>query len=191
MENGPGSGTVVTAGAGFQQHFETPDLKSPIPRQGTKSFSFQMISINPDLMSGYWLMKTEPETYSWEDLVREGKTLWDGVRNYQARNNLKSMKEGDFVLIYHSVRQKSVVGVARVAREHFPDPTSEEPSKGWVAVEVRPVETLRREVSLEEIKSRESLEEIPLVRHTRLSVMPLKRKEFECLLKMGKTPMPG
>ncbi len=129
----------------------------------------------------YWLVKQEPEAYSFDDLVKDGKTDWTGVRNYQARNNLRDMKTGDKVLFYHSVSEKSVVGLAEVSRAEFPDPLDEK----WIAVEIKPVEKLAKPVSLEQIKAEKSLENIPLIKHSRLSVMPLSKKEFETILKMS------
>jgi predicted RNA-binding protein with PUA-like domain len=130
----------------------------------------------------YWLVKQEPESYSFDDLIKEGKTDWTGVRNYQARNNLKAMKKGDKVLFYHSVSEKSVVGLAEVSREEFPDPTDEK----WVAVEIKPLEKFAKPVTLEQIKAEKSLENIALIRQSRLSVMPLTKEEFETILKIGK-----
>ena len=130
----------------------------------------------------YWLVKQEPEKYSFDDLVKDKKTVWDGVRNYQARNNLRDMKTGDQVLFYHSVSDKSVVGLAQVARENFADPSDEK----WLAVEIKPVEKFSKPVTLDEIKSEKTLENIGLIKQSRLSVMPLTRKEFEKILKLSK-----
>ncbi|GIV31673.1 MAG: ubiquinol-cytochrome c reductase [Saprospiraceae bacterium] len=131
----------------------------------------------------YWLVKSEPEEYSFDDLLADGKTMWDGVRNYAARNNLRQMKKGDLVLFYHSVKDKAVVGLARVAKEHYPDPTAE---KGdWSAVDLEPVEKLPRPVPLAEIKADPRLQNIGLVRIGRLSVMPLEKKEFDAILEMA------
>lgn len=132
----------------------------------------------------YWLVKQEPEAYSWDDLVRDGETAWEGVRNYQARNNLQKMKKGDRVLFYHSVGPREVVGVAEVSREAFPDSTSEDPR--WVAVALRPLEPLRKPVSLDRIKETAALAEVPLIKQSRLSVMPLKRAEYEAILRLGR-----
>lgn len=129
----------------------------------------------------YWLVKQEPEAYSFDDFIRDGKTDWTGVRNFQARNNLRAMLMGDKVLFYHSGAEKSVVGLAEVSREEFPDPTDEK----WIAVEIKPVEKLARGVSLSEIKSEKSLENIALIKQSRLSVVSLKKEEFETILKMG------
>lgn len=131
----------------------------------------------------YWLVKQEPEDYSWDDFVRDGRTAWTGVRNYAARNNLKAMQSGDSVLFYHSGEAKSVVGLARVARAAFPDPTADE--AGWVAVELTPVEALPKPVTLAQIKAEASLQKIGLVRQSRLSVMPLQPAEFARIRKLG------
>ena len=134
---------------------------------------------------GTWLVKTEPSTYSWDDLAREGRTRWDGVRNFAARNHLAAMRAGDLVLVYHSGDAKAVVGVARVARESYPDPTARE--GGWLAVDLAPLKPLLRPVPLAEVKADAALREIPLVRQSRLSVMPLPAKAFERILALGKT----
>lgn len=132
----------------------------------------------------YWLVKQEPEDYSWDDLVRDGKTVWDGVRNYQARNNLKNMKVGDRVFFYHSVKERKIVGIAEVVREAFPDPTVDDDR--WVAVELKAVEPMVNPVSLDQVKKDPSLSEIPLVRQSRLSVMHLEKKAFDRILKLGR-----
>lgn len=131
----------------------------------------------------YWLVKSEPFKYSWEKFNEDGRTFWDGVRNYQARNNLKEMKTGDLVLFYHSNEGKNVVGVAKVVKEFYQDPTTPDPN--WVVVDLAPVESLKNPVSLEQIKAEESLKDISLVRQGRLSVMPLKATEFDKILEMG------
>lgn len=131
----------------------------------------------------HWLVKSEPFKYSWEKFNQDGRTFWDGVRNYQARNNLKEMKEGDLVLFYHSNEGKNVVGVAKVVKEFYQDPTTSDPN--WVVVDLAPVESLKNPVTLEQIKAEESLKDISLVRQGRLSVMPLKVTEFDKILEMG------
>jgi predicted RNA-binding protein with PUA-like domain len=130
----------------------------------------------------YWLVKQEPEKYSFDDLVKDKKTVWDGVRNYQARNNLRDMKKGDQVLFYHTGSDKAVVGIAEVERENFPDPADE----NWIAVEIKPVEKFKKAVTLDEIKTEKSLENIALIKQSRLSVMPLTRKEFEKIVSKAK-----
>lgn len=131
----------------------------------------------------HWLVKSEPFKYSWEKFNEDGRTFWDGVRNYQARNNLRDMKEGDLVLYYHSNEGKNVVGVAKVVKEAYQDPTTDD--KNWVVVDLVPVESLKKPVTLEQIKAEPSLSDISLVRQGRLSVMPLKATEFDKILEMG------
>jgi len=131
-------------------------------------------------MSQYWLVKQEPTAYSWDQFVADGKTDWTGVRNFQARNNLRSMKAGDEVLFYHSVNGKAVVGIAVVSREAFPDPTAT--SGDWSAVEIKPLRQVSPPVTLEQIKSDPALAQIPLLRQARLSVMSLSKNEFEGVL---------
>ena len=135
---------------------------------------------NPDLC---WLVKQEPSAYSWDDLVKDGRTAWTGVRNFQARNHLRTMAVGDPVLFYHSVIGKAVVGIARVVRAAYPDPTATE--EGWVCVDLAPVRPLARPVTLDEIKAVPALREIPLVRQGRLSVQPLTRKQFDAIVALG------
>ena len=130
----------------------------------------------------YWLVKQEPEKYSFDDLLKDGKTVWDGVRNYQARNNLREMRVGDQVLFYHSVSEKAVVGLAEVSRESFADPHDEK----WLAVEIKPVEKLVKAVTLDEIKAAKDLENIGLIKQSRLSVMPLTKAEFETIVGLRK-----
>ncbi|QCR24557.1 EVE domain-containing protein [Pontibacter sp. SGAir0037] len=131
----------------------------------------------------YWLVKSEPEAYSWADLVRDGVTCWDGVRNYQARNNLQQMQPGDLVLFYHSVSEKAVVGIAKVKNAAYPDPKAEDAK--WVAVDLVPERDFKDPVTLDQIKKDNRLENIALLRQSRLSVMPLKTEEFEVLLSLG------
>jgi predicted RNA-binding protein with PUA-like domain len=131
----------------------------------------------------HWLVKQEPEDYSWDDLGRDGKTQWTGVRNFQARNNLKQMEVGDQVFFYHSGKEKSVVGIAEVAQAAYPDPTADDPS--WVAVDIKPVKRLPRPVTLADIKANKELTDFLLVRQSRLSVMPVTKEEFETIVKMG------
>jgi predicted RNA-binding protein with PUA-like domain len=131
----------------------------------------------------HWLVKSEPFKYSWEKFNKDGRTFWDGVRNYQARNNLREMKEGDLVLFYHSNEGKNVVGIAKVVREFYQDPTTDDTN--WVVVDLVPVQSLEKPVTLEQIKAEESLKDISLIRQGRLSVMPLKATEFDKILEMG------
>lgn len=125
------------------------------------------------------MVKQEPEKYSFDDLLKEGKTDWTGVRNYQARINLREMRLRDKVLFYHSVSEKSVVGLAEISREAFPDPTDE--TEKWIAVEIEAVEKFAKPVTLDEIKAHEKLQNIALIRQSRLSVMPLSAEEFETI----------
>ena len=130
-----------------------------------------------------WLVKQEPSTYSFDQLVADGRTMWDGVRNFQARSNLKAMQTGDRVLFYHSGDDPAVVGVCEVVREAYPDPTAKEGS--WVAVDLAPVKKLKRPVPLARVKAEATLRDIPLVRQSRLSVMPLEKAAFDAIVKMG------
>jgi predicted RNA-binding protein with PUA-like domain len=131
----------------------------------------------------YWLVKSEPDTYSWDQFVRDGHTDWTGVRNYAARLHLNAMRTGDEVLYYHSNEGKAVVGIARVTKPAFPDQTAGE--AGWVAVELAPVASLKTPVTLATIKTEAALKNIALVRQGRLSVMPLKPTEFARIVKLG------
>ncbi len=132
----------------------------------------------------YWLVKSEPETYSWADFVREGKTDWTGVRNYAARIHLNAMRPGDRVLYYHSGDEKAVVGTAEVTKPAFPDKTADEP--GWVAVELKAGAALAKPVTLAAIKVEPALAKMTLLRISRLSVQPVERAEFERVVRMGK-----
>jgi predicted RNA-binding protein with PUA-like domain len=133
----------------------------------------------------YWLVKSEPEAYSWAQLVKDGKTAWTGVRNFQARLNLRAMKKGDFVFVYHSVSEKRVVGLARVAKEFYPDATATEGD--WSCVDLEPVKDLMNPVTLEAIKADKALKDMKLVRQSRLSVTPLTPVEFARLLELAGT----
>ncbi len=133
----------------------------------------------------YWLAKSEPGAYSWDDFVGDGETYWDGVRNPQARNNLKAMKTGDLVLFYHSVVDPSVIGVARVTREAYADPTAND--ERWVVVDLKPVQPLEEPVRLSAIKADSKLADMALVRQSRLSVMPVARPQFDRILRLAST----
>ena len=131
----------------------------------------------------YWMVKQEPETYSWEDFVKDGETDWTGVRNYQARNNLRAMKVGDRVLFYHSGKDKAVVGIAEVTKAAYADPTADD--EQWVAVDLKPVKRLKNPVPLAAIRYDKRLSELPLIRQSQLSVMPLTKDEFETIVATG------
>ena len=130
-----------------------------------------------------WLVKQEPEDYSWDDLVRDKKTAWTGVRNFQARNNLRNMKTGDAVLFYHSGKEKSVVGIAEVAKAAYPDPTADDES--WIAVDIKPVKVLAKPVPLGDIRANAKLQDLLLVRQSRLSVMPVSGEDFDEIVRMS------
>ena len=134
-------------------------------------------------MPNYWLVKQEPEAYSWQTFVREKRTAWTGVRNFQARNNLRSMAKGDLVFFYHSVSEKQIVGIARVEKDHYPDPTAKEGD--WFAVDLVPVKSLKTPVTLEQVKADKLLKDMPLVRQSRLSVTPVSEEQFERIVKLG------
>jgi predicted RNA-binding protein with PUA-like domain len=131
----------------------------------------------------YWLVKSEPFKYSWEQFVSDGKTFWDGVRNYGARNNLKAMQKGDHVLFYHSNEGLAIVGVAEVVREAYQDPTTAD--EAWVAVDLKPLRAMPKAVTLAQIKKEKSLHDMDLVRLSRLSVGGVKEKEYKKILQMG------
>jgi predicted RNA-binding protein with PUA-like domain len=137
---------------------------------------------------GYWLIKSEPDVYSYAQLVKDGKTVWDGVRNFQARNNLRAMKEGDLVFFYHSNVGKEIVGVARVVREAYLDPRAN--GEDWSAVDVGPAFALAKPVSLETIKKDPKLAGLQLITHSRLSVVPLSVAHFDRILALGETKKP-
>lgn len=132
----------------------------------------------------HWLVKSEPSAYSWQQFLKDKRTMWEGVRNYQARNNLRRMNKGDLVLFYHSVTSKEVVGIAEVIRPHYPDPTAKD-GKDWVVVDLKPVKELPRPVHLKQIKADARLENLALVKQARLSVLPLRPEEFDAIVEMG------
>ena len=133
----------------------------------------------------YWLIKSEPNTYSWDDFVALGRDMWDGVRNFKARNNMKAMKVGDQALFYHSISEKSVIGIAEVVKEYYPDPTTED--HRWYLVDFVPVKKLKRPVTLQEIKVDEIFSEMVLVRQSRLSVQPVKPEEFDMIINLSES----
>ncbi|MCB9385528.1 MAG: EVE domain-containing protein [Bryobacterales bacterium] len=132
----------------------------------------------------YWLVKSEPFKYSWDKFVSDGQTFWDGVRNYQARNNLRAMKKGDQVFFYHSNEGLEIVGIAKVVKEAYQDPTTED--ERWSVVDLAPVKKLKRAITLEEIKGDARLQDIALIRQSRLSVMPVAEEEFDAILELSK-----
>ena len=131
----------------------------------------------------YWLLKSEPNAWSWDNQVKEGASMWDGVRNYQARNNLKEMKKNDLCFFYHSVTERSIVGIVKVVKEYYPDPTDK--TGRFVVVDVKAIKKLKNSVSLDQIKENSKLHDIALVKQSRLSVMPLKKTEWNIIIKMS------
>jgi predicted RNA-binding protein with PUA-like domain len=131
----------------------------------------------------YWLLKTEPITWSWDDQEKVNKEMWDGVRNYQARNNLINMKKGDLCFFYHSVKEKKIIGIVKVVKESYPDPT--DPSKKFVVVDVKKKKKLKNPVSLEKIKLQKKLNHIALIKQSRLSVMAIDKKSWDIIYKMS------
>ena len=139
------------------------------------------------MAKNYWLVKQEPEAYSWSTFLKEGQTAWTGVRNFQARNNLRAMRRGDLILYYHSGSEKQVVGLARVQRASYPDPTASEGD--WSAVDLAPVKTLCKPVTLEAIKTDSHLREVQFLRQSRLSVTSVTEAQFERLLALAETSL--
>lgn len=133
----------------------------------------------------YWLVKSEPEAYSWDKFREEKKTAWTGVRNFQARNNLRAMKRGDTVLFYHSVSDKQIVGIAKVSTEAYADPTAKEGD--WSCVDLVPHKALKTPVTLEQLKADATLKEMALIKQSRLSVTPVTKAQFDRVLKLGQT----
>lgn len=152
-------------------------MNKAIPVDLDRLFDFKKF-----LQMNYWLVKTEPETFSWDTLEKEGISMWDGVRNFQARNNLRKMALGDMVLFYHSGKDPAIVGLAEVAKEHYPDPTAKEGD--WSVVEVKPLRKLKRPVFLHEVKQTPGLEDMYLVKSPRLSVQPVLPEEYKVIMKM-------
>ena len=133
----------------------------------------------------HWLVKQEPDAYAWSQFVADGRTAWTGVRNFQARNNLRAMKKGDLVLYYHSNIGKEIVGIAKVVKEHYPDPTADEGD--WSVVDLAPVKPLKTFVTLDALKADAVLKDMPLVKQSRLSVSPLTEPQFKRVLSLGET----
>ncbi len=139
------------------------------------------------LAVNYWLVKSEPEAYAWATFLKDGSTAWTGVRNFQARNNLRAMRRGDHVLFYHSVSEKQIVGIAKVSKEAYADSTANEGD--WSCVDLVPAKPFVKPVALEQIKADAALRDIPLIRQSRLSVTPLTEQQFERLLQLGSTKL--
>ena len=131
----------------------------------------------------YWLLKSEPDAWSWNSQVKEGASMWDGVRNYQARNNLKEMKKNDLCFFYHSVTERSIIGIVKVVKEYYPDPTDK--TGRFVVVDVKATKKLQNPVFLDQIKKNNKLKDIALVKQSRLSVMPLTKKEWDEIINMS------
>lgn len=131
----------------------------------------------------YWLVKSEPSSYSWEQFQKEGETYWSGVRNYAARNNLKEMKKGDKVLYYHSNEGMEIVGIAQVVKEHYQDPTTDD--KNWVVVDLKPLRKLKKNVSLKQVKEDGRLTDMALLKLSRLSVQPVKEEEWSIIMELA------
>lgn len=134
------------------------------------------------MINNYWLLKSEPSTWSWNDQIKHKITMWDGVRNYQARNNLIKMKKGDLCFFYHSVSEKSIVGIVEVVKESYPDPTDK--SRKFVVVDVKTKSKIKKAINLEMIKKTSGLENIPLLKQSRLSVMPISNKEWDLIINL-------
>ena len=131
----------------------------------------------------YWLVKSEPGTFSWDDLVRDKKTVWDGVRNFQARNNLKNMKKGDLTFFYHTGEDKAIVGIGKIIKEGYPEPKD----NNWIAVDIAPDKKLKKPVTLAQIKEDKRLVNMVLVKASRLSVQPVKAEEFDLILALSES----
>jgi predicted RNA-binding protein with PUA-like domain len=151
----------------------------------TRAARGHVVEVRRPMSRQYWLMKSEPSKYSFAQLTRDGQTMWDGVRNFEARNHMRAMKAGDLVLFYHSSDGKEIVGVARIKRDAYADPTA--PGEDWSVVDVEPLAPLKAHVSLEAIRSEPDLAEIALLKRSRLSVVPVSKDHFDRILKMAKT----
>ena len=141
------------------------------------------------MINNYWLLKSEPSTWSWNDQVKHKITMWDGVRNYQARNNLMKMKKGDLCFFYHSVKEKKIIGIVEVVKEYYTDPTDK--TKNFVAVDVKTYKQLKIPVSLEQIKSEKKLSHLVLIKQSRLSVMPIDLKSWNLINKISNNKVSG
>jgi predicted RNA-binding protein with PUA-like domain len=155
----------------------------PQPRQGNLFDAWVAVGYNARMGKNYWLVKQEPGSFSWATLVKDGRTDWTGVRNFQARNHLRAMKKGDSVLFYHSGEEKQIVGLARVDKEAYPDRTADEGD--WSAVDIVPVKALKQPVTLQQIKADKPLKDLPLVRQSRLSVSPVSEAQFKRIMSLA------
>jgi predicted RNA-binding protein with PUA-like domain len=164
---------------------ESATFNKPSTTDAMLELEVSLDVVSLEFMKSFWLVKQEPSSYSWSDFVAAGRTSWTGVRNYTARNNLRKMRVGDEVLFYHSGEEKAVVGIAKVRRTAYPDPTAKEGD--WSTLDLAPIKPLRRPVALRDIKSNLQLKRIPLVRQSRLSVMPLDEPAFREIIKMAVT----
>lgn len=138
----------------------------------------------------YWLLKSEPDTFHWNDLVRLKRDCWDGVRNHQAKNSLKAMNVGDLAFFYHSVSEKSIVGICRIVQTAYPDPTVNDPTNPWVVVDVEPVCPMKQPITLATIKADPALQAMALLKQSRLSVQPVEEASFYHILALGQTILP-
>ncbi len=153
------------------------------PRDAFQAFLLRLVPLKTGMPKTHWLVKSEPESYSWDAFVKEGKAAWTGVRNYQARNHLRAMKKGDLVFFYHSVSEKQIVGLAKVAKEVYPDPTATEGD--WSCVDLIPLKPLPNPLPLERIKADRILKDLPLVKNSRLSVTPVNEVQFKRILELA------
>jgi predicted RNA-binding protein with PUA-like domain len=170
------------------EYYFTRPLASPYPSSQAGEEPAELINYYI-VMSQYWLVKQEPTAYSWDQFAADGKTDWTGVRNFQARNNLRSMRMGDPVFYYHSVNGKAVVGIAKVTKEAFRDPTAAEGD--WSAVELTPVKPIEPPVKIDQIKRETKLLNMALLKNSRLSVMKLTKDEFDTILELAKAARSG
>lgn len=148
--------------------------------------AYKFFNLAKTLSMQYWLVKSEPSSYGWEQLVKDGQTSWTGIRNYAARNHLRSMKKGDQVFFYHSNDGLDIVGIAKVVKEAYQDPTTD--AEAWVTVDLKPVKKLKHPVSLDKIKKDKRLKEMALLRISRLSVQPVTASEWEAVMDLSSTP---
>ena len=175
-KDGTSSFELIKAIQGLENKWRLNFIKEDNPKD------FLLLNKN-EVLSKYWLLKSEPSAWSWSNQVKEKTTMWDGVRNYQARNNLIKMKKGDLCFFYHSVSEKSIVGIVEIVKESYPDPTDS--SGKFVVVDVKTKSKIKKAISLEIIKKTAGLENIPLLKQSRLSVMPISNKEWGIIIKLS------